>query len=542
MERAAELSPDPEEKARRLVAAASAAVPTGQGEWVQELAGRALTVTADPELRLTARHDAAWALAWSGRRSAALSALIAVAEEASRDLPALAWDALGSAATVAYQSGAPASRQAVDRGLAQLVGQGPPAPCPAPGLDVDVLKLWISASADPIGRRDRLLPDLRKIVDFPIEEPSLWRVASAAWLLDESDLAITLLQDAMQRLRAPGVRGTSGGSLTVLGWAYIDTGRWDEALDAAAEAAGVAEANNMEIVAASADVITATVFALRADSGAARWHAARALATVDPAECGLVAARARRALGVAALADGSYLQAFTQLSGLFSKDGQPLHNYASYLGVADLAAAAVRADRRIEGCDIVEQALSRLDGRASARLTQLTARARGILAGPDVAEAHFDKALADPAGEQWPFERAQLRLDHAEWLRRRRRINDAKAVLTEALDTFHRLGARSWADRAEAELRACGVAVTRGPGEPDALQELTPQQRQIVRLASDGLTDREIADRLFLSPRTVSSHLYRSYPKLGVASRHQLRDVIAQTGTSAASPSSADVQ
>jgi DNA-binding CsgD family transcriptional regulator len=359
----------------------------------------------------------------------------------------------------------------------------------------------------------------------------LWRIASTAWLLDESDLAITLLQDAMQRLRAPGVRGTSGGSLTVLGWAYIDTGRWDEALEVAAEAASLAEANQMDIVAASADVITATVVALRGDSGAARRHAGRALAIVDPAECGLVAARARRALGVAALADGSYLQAFTQLRGLFSEDGTPLHNYASYLGVADLAAAAVRADRRMEGCDVIEHALSRLDGRASARLEQLIARARGILAGPSNSEAHFGKALSDPAGDQWPFERAQLRLDYAEWLRRRRRINDAKPVLTEALGTFRRLGARSWAQRAQAELRASGVAVTGAPGEPDALGELTPQQRQIVRLASDGLTDREIGDRLFLSPRTVSSHLYRSYPKLGVASRHQLRDVIARAST-----------
>ena len=531
MERAAELSPGRADQARRLVAAASAAVPTGQGDWVQELATRALSITADPELRLTARHDAAWALAWSGRRTAALSALISVAEEASRDLPALAWDALGSAATVAYQSGMAASRQAVSRTLGLLERQGPPPPGRARGIDVNALRLWIRASADPIGSRNQLLPHLRTIAGSPIEEHSLWRIASTAWLLDESDLAITLLQDAMQRLRAPGVRGTSGGSLTVLGWAYIDTGRWDEALDVAAEAAGIAEANHMEIIAASADVITATVHALRADSGAARRHAAKALATVDPAECGLVAARARRALGVAALADGSYLQAFTQLRGLFSEDGAPLHNYASYLGVADLAAAAVRADRRIEGGDVIERALSRLDGTASARLDQLIARARGILAGPDAAEAQFDKPLADPAGEQWPFERAQLRLDHAEWLRRRRRINDAKAVLTEALGTFRRLGARSWAQRTEAELRACGVSVTGAPGEPDALRELTPQQRQIVRLASDGLTDREIGDRLFLSPRTVSSHLYRSYPKLGVASRHQLRDVIARTST-----------
>ncbi len=531
MERAAELSPDRADQARRLVAAASAAVPTGQGDWVQELATRALSITADPEVRLTARHDAAWVLAWSGRRTDALSALISVAEEASRDQPTIAWDALGSAATVAFQSGMPASRRAVSRALGLLERQAPPPPGRAPGIDVNVLRLWISASADPIGSRNQLVPHLRTITGSPIEEPSLWRIGSVAWLLDESELAITLLQDAMQRLRAPGVRGTSGGSLTVLGWAYIDTGRWDEALDVAAEAAGMAEANHMEIIAASADVITATVLAMRADSGAAREHVAKALATVDPAECGLVAARARRALGVAALADGSYLQAFTQLRGLFSEDGTPLHNYASYLGVADFAAAAAHADRRIEGCDVIERALSRLDGTASARLGQLIARARGILAGPDGAEAHFDKALADPAGDQWPFERAQLRLDYAEWLRRRRRINDAKSVLREALGTFRRLGARSWAQRTESELRACGVSVTGASGEPNALGELTPQQRQIVRLASDGLTDREIGDRLFLSPRTVSSHLYRSYPKLGVASRHQLRDVIARAST-----------
>jgi DNA-binding CsgD family transcriptional regulator len=425
----------------------------------------------------------------------------------------------------------PASRQAVSRALGLLERRDSPPPGEPVGIDINVLTLWIRTSADPIGSRDQLLPHLRSIVDSTIEEPSLWRVASTAWLLDESELAITMLQDAMERLRAPGVRGTSGGSLTVLGWAYIDTGRWDEALEVAAEAASVAEAGHMDIVAASADAITATVLALRADSGAARWHAARALAVVDPAECGLVVARARRAVGVAALADGSYLQAFTQLRGLFGEDGTPLHNYASYLGIADLAAAAVRADRRIEGSDVIERALGRLGGRVSARLEQLIARTRGILADPSDSEAHFDKALSDPAGDQWPFERAQLRLDYGEWLRRRRRINDAKSVLTEALGTFQRLDARSWAQRAQAELRACGVAVASEPRNPDALKELTPQQRQIVRLASDGLTDREIADRLYLSPRTVSSHLYRSYPKLGVASRHQLRDVIALTST-----------
>ncbi len=484
LERAADLSPDPADQARRLVAAASAAVPTGQGDWVQDLAARALAVTADPELRLAARHDAGWALAWSGRRTAALSALISVAEEASRDQPDLAWDALADAATVAYHSGAPASCQAVSRVLGLLENQGARSAGHGARADPGPDRLWIQACIDPFGSRSELVRYLREISGSPLEEPALWRIGSAAWLLDESGLAITLLQDAMQRLRAPGTQGTSGPGLTALGWAYIDTGRWDEAQEAAAEAADLAEANQMELIAAAADLIAATVLAMRADSGAARRHADRALANADLAENGLLVARARRALGIAALADGSHLLAFTQLRQLFSEEGAPVHNIFSYLGVADLAAAAVRADRRMEGCEVLERALSHLGGTASPRLEQLIARARGILAGPDRAEAYFGTALADPAGDQWPFERAQLRLDYAEWLRRRRRINDAKPVLTEALATFRRLGARSWAQRTEAELRACGVAAagvarrTRCPrgADPPAAPDRPPGQ------------------------------------------------------------------
>jgi DNA-binding CsgD family transcriptional regulator len=522
MERAAELSPDQADRARRLAAAASMAVPTGQADWVQDLASRALAVTADPLLRMTARHDAGWALAYSGQRSAARTALISVAEEAARDQPALAWDALADAAILVYHSGATKCRRAVRGTLEFLEDQS------APSVSHEPHRLWIRACTDPFGSRTELVRNLYQISGSPLDESALWRTGSAAWLLDESALAVTLLEDAMQRLRAPGQQGTSGPGLTALGWAYIDLGRWDDALEAATEAADLAEANHMELIAAAADLIAATVLALRADSAAARRRADRVLARADLAGSGLLAARARRALGIAALADGSHLQAFAQLRQLFSEEGAPVHNIFSYLGVADIAAAAVHADRRMEGQDVLERALSQLDGPPSPRLDQLIARARGLLAGPDGAEAQFDKALSDPAGDQWPFERAQLRLDYAEWLRRRRRINDAKPVLAQALGTFRRLRARSWAQRAEAELRACGVAVGDAPGEPDVLSKLTPQQRQIVRLASDGLTNREIGDRLFLSPRTVSSHLYRSFPKLGVADRHQLRDLIAR--------------
>src|ERR1700728_3598577 len=130
----------------------------------------------------------------------------------------------------------------------------------------------------------------------------------------------------------------------------------------------------MELVAAAADTIAATVLALRGDSGAPRRHADRALATAKPAESGLIAARARRALGIAALADGSHLLAFGQLRQLFGEEGAPAHNIFSYLGVADLATAAVRADRRLEGQAVLERALGHLNGTASPRLQQLIAR------------------------------------------------------------------------------------------------------------------------------------------------------------------------
>jgi DNA-binding CsgD family transcriptional regulator/tetratricopeptide (TPR) repeat protein len=533
LERSAELSPSREEQARRLVSAASAAVTTGQADWVRDLAARAIAVTADPARQLAARHAVGWALTWSNQRSAALPALISVAREASGGLPALAWDALATAATVAHQSGAPADRQAVSRTLDHLLGQEGRLPSGRRGeqAGIEAFWLWIRACTDPLGSRKQVVPRLHRSAGSRLEEPSLSGFGATAWILDESDLAVQLLGEAVRRLRAPGVRGSSGASLTALGWAYIDTGRWDEALTVAAEASDLAEAYQMDMVTASAELISATVLAARSDAAAARAHAATALASIGPSESGLIAARARQVSGIAALGDGAHITAYDQLRQMFGPDGNPLHPVVSYLGLADLAAAAVRADRRIEGRDVVERALGHLGGTPSPRLEQVIARARGLLTGPAEAGAHFGRALSDPEGDRWPFERAQLRLDYAEWMRRRRRINEAKPLLIAALETFRGLQAKAWAQRAETELRACGVSVHAAPTVPAALAELTPQQRESVFLAGSGLTNREIGDRLYLSPRTVASHLYRSYPKLGISGRHQLHDLVARVGT-----------
>ncbi|MEV4117139.1 helix-turn-helix transcriptional regulator, partial [Nonomuraea sp. NPDC049695] len=109
------------------------------------------------------------------------------------------------------------------------------------------------------------------------------------------------------------------------------------------------------------------------------------------------------------------------------------------------------------------------------------------------------------------------------WLRRLRRRADARHQLRSALDIFERLGSRPWADRARAELRAAGERQT-GEGRPSegVLDRLTPQELQIIRMAATGLSNRDIAAQLFLSPRTIGYHLYKAYPKLGVASRAEL--------------------
>ena len=104
------------------------------------------------------------------------------------------------------------------------------------------------------------------------------------------------------------------------------------------------------------------------------------------------------------------------------------------------------------------------------------------------------------------------------------RWSTSRVQLNAALATFERLGARPWVDRTTAELRATGQTKPRA-GE-DVLDRLTPQEFEIVTLAASGMTNKQIAERLFLSHRTVGGHLHRAFPKLGVATRAALRDAL----------------
>jgi DNA-binding CsgD family transcriptional regulator len=151
--------------------------------------------------------------------------------------------------------------------------------------------------------------------------------------------------------------------------------------------------------------------------------------------------------------------------------------------------------------------------------------AAAIAAPDDEAAALFERALAVPGADRWPFDRARIQLAFGERLRRIRSTSDARAHLAAALDTFRRLGAGPWTARAGSELRATGLTIGQPAGAGPA--SLTPPQREIATLAAAGLTNKQIGERLFLSPRTVATHLHQLFPKLGVTTRAALRDALA---------------
>ncbi|WP_199562270.1 helix-turn-helix transcriptional regulator [Micromonospora deserti] len=150
----------------------------------------------------------------------------------------------------------------------------------------------------------------------------------------------------------------------------------------------------------------------------------------------------------------------------------------------------------------------------------LAARGRALLTDN---EDDYLRALTAHEGAGRPFEQARTELLYGEWLRRARRRSDARAPLRSALKTFERLRARIWLERARTELQATGEwLVAAEPTAASPLDRLTSQERQVVRLAANGGTSREIAAQLFLSPRTVEHHLYRAFRKLSIRSRRDL--------------------
>ncbi|WP_030379967.1 MULTISPECIES: helix-turn-helix transcriptional regulator [unclassified Streptomyces] len=521
LQRAAELAPRREDSARLLVEAAAAAVFTGDIAWVEELTAAARTRTDEAALLASAAVQAGRLAVLTARHTVVFARLADAATKWALSQPAAGLEFVAQAAVVRFYAGEDAQLHRIRDILRRL-----PEDASYAGV-----RAWVRAVSDPYDDRARLVSLLPEVAAGAEGRPELLTaVGIMAWILDETAQAVRAFDEAFDRWEARGALPEGLGG--AVAWAYVERGRWGQAREACARITAVGRAAGLDHAVACAATVDATLSAFQGDASSARTRAEEALALVDPLESRSVAVYAHRALGAAAAAEGAYESAYGHLRAVFTADGAPVHYHASYPALADLAAAAVRCGHHAEAALIVERSASALADDASPRLRALIGRARGLLAGPEDAEAHFRAALADPVLEYWPFERAQTLLDLAEWLRRRRRIAEARGPLTEALETFRRLGARPWIERARAESRAAGLDVTEAA--PDALAELSPQQQQIVRLAARGLTNREIGEKLFLSPRTVGSHLYRSFPKLGITARSQLRGLIEEAPATAA--------
>ncbi len=152
-------------------------------------------------------------------------------------------------------------------------------------------------------------------------------------------------------------------------------------------------------------------------------------------------------------------------------------------------------------------------------MVRALAYARAVLAAEDRAEVLFDEAIRLKAGAS-PWYCARVDLAYGSWLRRHRRVAESRRPLEAAQPVFDALGAAAWSARAVQELAATGRRARQH--EADAWSKLSAQELQVVRLAAQGLSNREIGARLYLSHRTVGSHLYRAFPKLGVRSRSEL--------------------
>lgn len=323
--------------------------------------------------------------------------------------------------------------------------------------------------------------------------------------------------------RDQGVSGWLPTALHLLVQTELSLGHHEEASVRAAEALQLAEYYDLAHRAAHLRAALAMPAAVRGEEERVRELTGAASEYTRPRGVGRGTADALWARGVLELGLGRADAALEQLEAAGREVTHPLLRLPLLPDVIEAAVRAGRPERASEAARSLGEwatALGQDDLAASAR------RCLALTGPDDEAEEHFVAALALHDGGS-EYDRARTALLYGEWLRRLRRQIDARDQLRAALEGFERLGARPWADRARTELGAAGGETGLTVHEDGPISLLSPQEREVVRLAAAGASNREIGAQLFLSPRTVGHHLYRAFPKLGISSRTELAGLLA---------------
>ena len=509
LERAAELTADPDRRSRRLLDAADEAWESGSASATAGLVDRAAQVGAGSSVagrvdQLRGRLEVNGGDVLDG-----YELLIAGADRIAEFEPIRAAAMLVDAIQAASYGGDLPRVAAAGRRAARLaIGK--------PSIPGAAFAAGVGAVLE--GDADRGAPFLRAVVasgDYTSDPLRLAWAGCAAAYLGDVDTARSYGLRAVARCRASGALSTLPYALELVSTHEFAASPAATEADST-EGLRVAREIGQPASAAVHLSLLAMVAAHRGDEGATTAYADEVAMLAARHGLAFPQARATAALGTLDLLLGRPERALDRLDSV-AVSGHPLMALSS---TPDLVEAAVRVGRRDRALAAVSRFEDWVIPSGPSLASALLARCRGLLAAGAEAAAHFEAALGAHTSSGAALEHAHTQLLYGELLRRERRRAEARPHLRAALETFERLGARPWAERARAELRASGERARRRDG--DEAGELTPQERQVARFVAAGASNKDVAAQLYVSPRTVDAHLRNVFAKLGISSRGQL--------------------
>jgi ATP/maltotriose-dependent transcriptional regulator MalT len=392
-----------------------------------------------------------------------------------------------------------------------------------PVTEDDPSLLAVLSFADPVRRGAVVLERLGRLYpDAGADPEAMHLLGTAATAVLAFDRSATFLDTALDGLRRQGRLGLLAQALVSQSWAAVHLAMPTLAVSAAEEAVRLAPETGQQRWGLAAELALATIAGERGDLERAEALAARAEAILLPMGAQPMLALVQFARGRGAVAHHLYDEGFAYLRRVLDPQDVAYHPFVGAWALPDLIEAAIHTGERGEAQRYLGELASLSTAIGASYLRAGESYARAIVSDD---EESFDLALSSDL-RNWPCFNGRLLLNYGRWLRRNRRIAESRAPLRAARQSFDALGFDSLAETARQELRASGETSIRRT--PDVRDQLTAQELQIAEMAATGLSNREIGQKLYLSHRTVESHLYRIFPKLGVSSRAQLRLALPQ--------------